>query len=127
MIDYRIRQSGAALIPGRANMLMRHYTRDVEEKTAVYAESQVHINLTRSLRTETPYYQTRVSVRWRGGHPQVTDGGVVYGPWLEGVGSRNFPVTRFRGYASFRRASQKTERNVERIADEVWRRYVGRF
>jgi hypothetical protein len=31
----------------------------------------------------------------------------VYGPWLEGVGSRNFPVTRFRGYHAFRVAAQE--------------------
>lgn len=32
----------------------------------------------------------------------ISDGGVIYGPWLEGVGSRN-DTTRFKGYGAFRR------------------------
>ena len=35
----------------------------------------------------------------------IDDGNVVYGPWLEGISSRN-QSTRFKGYASFRRTAQ---------------------
>lgn len=35
-----------------------------------------------------------------------------YGPWLEGVGSRNSPVTRFPGYHSLREAYVTTDRMV---------------
>ena len=38
----------------------------------------------------------------------VHDSGVVYGPWLEGVGSRN-KTTRFKGYAMFRNMTQRLE------------------
>lgn len=126
-IDYRIRRRGALFDASQSTMLMRRYARDTEEQTAEFAKNQVMLNLARSLRTRTPYYETQVAVRWRGGHPVVDDNRVVYGPWLEGVGSRNFPVTRFRGYASFRRANQATERAAGDIADRVWRRYAGRF
>ena len=59
-----------------------------------------------SFRHPTPRYWTTVHAQrvdptlWR-----VTDTGLPYGHWLEGSGSRNFPVTRFRGYRSFRRAA----------------------
>ena len=39
----------------------------------------------------------------------INDSNVVYGPWLEGVGSRN-QQTRFKGYAMFRRATQQLEK-----------------
>ena len=44
----------------------------------------------------------------------ITDGGVVYGPWLEGVGSRN-ASTRFKGYAAFRRTGQWLEQQVPKV------------
>jgi hypothetical protein len=49
----------------------------------------------------------------------VHDDGVIYGPWLEGTGSRNAPVTRFPGYGSFRRASQQLDREIGGIADRI--------
>jgi len=38
----------------------------------------------------------------------VVDSNVVYGPWLEGVSSRN-QATRFKGYAIFRRTRDKLQ------------------
>jgi hypothetical protein len=80
------------------------------------------------LQHPTGYYESRVQAtqetefRWR-----VNDGGVVYGPWLEGVGSRNYPATRFRGYRSFEivrnRMAQRSraiiDAEVARIAAEL--------
>lgn len=42
-------------------------------------------------------------------HGRIHDSNVVYGPWLEGVGSRN-AKTRFKGYAMFRNAKQALEK-----------------
>ena len=43
----------------------------------------------------------------------VTDGGkVLYGPWLEGEGSRN-KSSRFKGYFSFRKAKQLVDKQVD--------------
>lgn len=36
---------------------------------------------------------------------QIDSGGVVYGAWIEGTSSRN-ESTRFKGYATYRRATQ---------------------
>ncbi|MGV9803926.1 hypothetical protein ACWDTP_38425, partial [Mycobacterium sp. NPDC003449] len=58
---------------------------------------------------------------------EVNDGGVVYGPWLEGTGSRNAPVTRFRGYATFRRVKAMIDRRAPGIAQRLLRRYIGRM
>jgi hypothetical protein len=126
-MDITMRRQGAAL-DGRANMLMRRYLRDVEDAVAEYALDLVMFYLQASLKTQTPYYRTRIHIDRTGGDPRVTDGGVIYGPWLEGVGSRNYPTTRFRGYATFRRVAGVVDRDAEDIADRVWRqRYARHF
>lgn len=54
-------------------------------------------------------------------HGLITDGGVVYGPWLEGTSNRNM-TTRFKGYASFRRTAQW----IESLAPAVLKRNIER-
>lgn len=49
----------------------------------------------------------------------ITDGGVIYGPWLEGTSSRN-ETTRFKGYASFRKtvewlSTQSKDENINGV------------
>jgi len=53
------------------------------------------------------------------GHPKR----VIYGPWLEGVSSRN-QTTRFKGYASFRRTEQWLQSRVKPEAKAFVRRYT---
>lgn len=55
-------------------------------------------------------------------HGRVHDSGVVYGPWLEGVGSRN-QKSRFKGYAMFRNARQK----LEKIKIATLQKWVGKL
>lgn len=81
-----------------------------------------------SFKTRTPYYETQIDTHaLGGGRAKVDDGGVVYGPWLEGVGSRNSPVTRFRGYFSFRKATQMLDANAQRIAERLAGPWIGRM
>ena len=44
----------------------------------------------------------------------ITDGGEVYGPWLEGTSSRN-QSTRFKGYGTFRKTAQYIQKNLRKI------------
>ena len=54
----------------------------------------------------------------------VHDRGIIYGPWLEGVSHRN-QTTRFKGYSSFRRATQEMQRHrAPQLAQQVVDRYV---
>lgn len=59
-------------------------------------------------RNPTGYYESQVHVETEAGGYKLTDGGVIYGWWLEGVGSRN-ATTRFKGYSIFRRVGQALE------------------
>jgi hypothetical protein len=57
------------------------------------------------------------------GETVVTTDLATYGPWLEGTGSRN-ETTRFRGYYSFRLASQELDEQAGDIADETLQPYL---
>lgn len=59
-------------------------------------------------------------------HGVVHDSNVVYGPWLEGVSSRN-DRSRFKGYAMFRNAFQKLEKMAGEFLDRAIRRHKARL
>ena len=54
-------------------------------------------------------------------HGRIHDSKIVYGPWLEGVSSRN-ASSRFKGYRMFRNAFQQ----LERTKDAIVRKHIGR-
>jgi hypothetical protein len=111
---------------GRFARAARDYSNDVQYAVALHAEELVQARLATVLKHPTGYYQSRIGIeRGRGGYV-VTDGGVVYGPWLEGTGSRNAPVTRFPGYATFRRTKALVDRDANRIANQLLDRYQSR-
>src|SRR3546814_20243239 len=82
----------------------------------------------RSTRTDTlfPYttlFRSNVRITNVSGSPEVWDGGMAgprYGPWLEGVGSRN-NTTRFKGYHAFRKAADALDRRIEDMGDRIFR------
>jgi len=55
---------------------------------------------------------------------RIDDSKVVYGPWLEGTGSRN-ETTRFKGYSSFRRTTQFMEERKTGIIHKWVTKLVG--
>ena len=129
MPDFQIRVNATRngpLADGRFARAAHDYADDVQYQVARHAEDLVQQRLGRVLRHPTGYYQSRISVdRGRGGYV-VSDGGVVYGPWLEGTGSRNSPVTRFPGYSTFRRTKALVDRDAGRIARQLLDRYQAR-
>lgn len=56
----------------------------------------------------------------------VTTDLATYGPWLEGVGSRN-ATTRFKGYHGFRRGAEQLDAESGRVGDDAIRPYVERM
>jgi hypothetical protein len=110
------------LFDGRASSMITRWTRDAGEEIARDAEAEVHRILHQVLRHPTGYYESQVRVdRRTPDRFDITDGGVVYGPWLEGTSSRN-ESTRFKGYGTFRRVKQRVEsradRTMQRILDQ---------
>lgn len=78
----------------------------------------VRYRLGQVLKRPTGYYSSRVVADLAGPDNLVHDSDVVYGPWLEGVSSRN-QTTRFKGYSTFRRAAQELGQQAPRAAAEA--------
>lgn len=96
----------------------------IQRTVAVEAEREWQQNMTDSFRhpSSPPYYQSKINIARRDADLVVSDGypgsGVLYGPWLEGVGSRN-ATTRFKGYFSMRRAAQAVAQKASAIAKPI--------
>lgn len=114
---------------GEARRLMRHFDNETEQEAADWALGEVKDVYHRSFRHPTGAYESRVYTSNLGAGIELTDGGEagpVYGPWLEGVGSRN-ATTRFKGYHAFRIVQGKLEERYDRIAENILRRWTRGF
>lgn len=92
------------MFDGCAKSIIDRSVRDMQHHLAEVGADMVRGELERVLRKETPYYRLQITTTEYPSRTVVNDGGVVYGPWLEGTGSRN-KTTRFKGYATFRRTT----------------------
>lgn len=112
---------------GRADLAVRDAVKAIQRAVGDEGKALVDQELPRVLRHPTGRYQSHIQVR-HGGRSVVSDGGrIVYGPWLEGVGSRNSPVTRFPGYFTFRRMTVVLEGRAKAIGDRVIRPFMNRM
>jgi hypothetical protein len=126
--DVRVNtHANGPLFDGRAQRAARDYCDQANYRVAEAAERMVLEHLGRSIKKRTPYYETRIGVVRSGRGYEVNDGGVIYGHWLEGTGSRNYPVTRFRGYRAFSRARALIQRQGPGIARRMLARYTARM
>lgn len=115
------------LFDGRAEHEVDEFLHEAVYQVAAQGLANWQLFLDRSIKHPTPYYETQVTLERAGTDVVVHDRGIVYGPWLEGVGSRNFPVTRFKGYASLRKAYQQLLRQVPGLLEHTLRPYLERM
>jgi hypothetical protein len=121
-----VRASGP-LFDGTASALVQRYTQEGGEEVARWADAEVHRVLEQVLRHPTGYYESQVRVDQVSPDSFViTDGGVVYGPWLEGISERN-QATRFKGYGTFRRVAQRVEARADRTFARIMASLSGRL
>jgi hypothetical protein len=111
---------------GRADLAVGDMLDEMVEVVASQALADVHFNLNDSIQFPTPYYETQIIKESINGDQIVHDRGIVYGPWLEGTGSRN-RTTRFKGYWSFRRAAAGLRGKIGRLTAPIVERYVRRM
>lgn len=127
MFSLRIRTAvQGALFDQRAHQLFEEFCEDLEEDGAEWALNHIRGTFHTSFKVPTGYYESNVEIHRSGASTEVWDGGQsgpVYGPWLEGVGSRN-STTRFKGYHAFRKAAQALERRIEGMGERLLHRNV---
>lgn len=116
------------LFDGRAAREIADYCDDAREEIAQFAEEHVLNLMGAAFRHPTGYYESNVRTeRVAADVSRVHDSGVVYGPWLEGVGSRNSPVTRFPGYFHWRRTKALVAARAPEMAQRILQRYLPRM
>jgi hypothetical protein len=69
----------------------------------------------------TGHYRRSIQSKIRNLHAVIDDGNVVYGPWLEGISSRN--LGRFPGYRQFR----ITQQYLQKEGPPVIKQHIDRF
>lgn len=112
------------MFDGRARRAANEYVNRLERQLADEGRTILLGELDRVLKTQTPYYATRIEVV--DGH-KIWDNRGVYGPWLAGIGSRNYPVTKFRGYDHWIVTRDKLNARKQGIGERLLRRYLGRM
>lgn len=119
-------QAYGPVFDGRAEAELAKAADEWEKNLATVGASMVRTNLNAVLRRQTPYYRLRVEAAKDGPGWKIWDQGVIYGPWLEGVGSRN-RTTRFKGYATFRRTAMQIDARAVQVGQPIVTRYVERM
>lgn len=96
----------------------------VELELVLEAEKRVKARLSSVLKHPTGYYRSRIVATRLQGNRGVSDSGVIYGPWLEGTGSRN-KTTRFKGYSTFRMVRQQLDADSVKISEQIIASRIG--
>ena len=124
-VDVQVTTKGGLFSPANRT-IVRDALRDMERTAAEAGAKIVRTHLDSVLRHPTGRYERSIHVKTSSRGADFTDGGVVYGPWLEGTGSRN-ARSRFKGYATFRRARQQLERTITTVVRPDVNRLVSRL
>lgn len=114
------------LFDGRAEAAMDAFPIAATAAIGDEAYTDVRRTLGRVLRNPTGYYESRIQHTMAGDQGFVHDSNVIYGPWLEGTGSRN-ATTRFKGYHTFRLVTQRIDSRCVDIAQGVLDGYLQRM
>ena len=117
---------GTFFSPGEP-FVTQAFLHKAQDKVAAEAERKVHAFQSLLFRYQSSLptgFEARHIVN-RDLHSQhiIQDTNVVYGPWLEGVSRRNFPRTRFKGYAIFRRTTRDVDNRAVQLAAPIIREY----
>lgn len=115
---------------GYSDTIIDDYVDDMVWEVGAQGLANVNTVLNTSIQNPTPYYETQTTLNWgvfagAGANVIVHDRGIIYGPWLEGIGSRNFPKTSFKGYHAFEKgAIALNDGQALRVAEAVLTRYM---
>jgi len=108
---------------GMAQQAMAGMVDEMQYHVAAQGLANVQMFLDRSIQFPTPYYETQVTVQRVAEDWVVHDRGVIYGNWLE----QGRSTTRFRGYHSFRRATEQLRSRIPQLIAPIVNRWVGRI
>jgi len=111
------------IFDGRAVAAVARFCEDAQSEVAQQGLADVHEIYNARIRNPTPYYETQLTMEIIGADAVVHDRGIIYGPWLNGTGTRN-ATTRFKGYAGFRITKQQLPGKVPGLIEPILARYL---
>lgn len=100
---------------GAAQAVAHLFIYKLQERIGKEGVNRIHDRLHEVLKHPTGYYESKIHTERQSNDLVITDTPVIYGPWLEGVGSRN-QSTKFKGYSTFRTVAKKLQRDTGAIA-----------
>lgn len=122
-VNIKVDQKGAIFNASATKAAGQRMTTRINDAIAQEGVNRVKARLGQVLQNPTGYYESRIQVDRRSQYRGITDGGVVYGGWLEGVSSRN-KTTRFKGYRTFRIVQQQLSKDTRALAQPLIDQYV---
>lgn len=114
-VNVKVKQKGLIFEKSKSKAAAARMVIRVNETLAQEGVNRVQARLGNVLRNPTGYYKSNIQIARRATYRGITDSGVPYGGWLEGVDSRN-KTTRFKGYHSFRIVQDSLNRDKEQLA-----------
>ena len=118
-----MKAAGKIFMPVPRHAAIGKLINDIKEEVADYGVFLVLMRLGQVLREPTGYYESRIRKERQTDNWMVTDSGVVYGPWLEGTGSRN-QISRFKGYRTFQMTKRELDQKKVSIAQPIVDRFI---
>lgn len=115
------------LFDGRAERDVALAADTIEKRVAVLGASMIRSRMNQVFKTQTPYARFRQVAAEDPPGWKIWDQGLVYGPWLEGIGRRNYPVTRFKGYRTYRIIIQELQHRATAMGAKIVAEFVNRW
>jgi|SRR5882757_85080 len=108
------------LFNGRAIKIFDDFAKDAEKDIAKEALRGIQRRMHVHFRHPTGHYESNVHISSAGRGTEINDRGIVYGPWLEGIGKKN-RTSRFRGYHIFENEADAIDGRADNIAERTFR------
>jgi hypothetical protein len=123
-LNVDIKQKGTIFSASATQAAAARMVVGINDDLAQEAYTRIQQRLGEVLRHPTGFYQSRIVVERRQTYRGVSDSGVIYGGWLEGVSSRN-RTTRFKGYSTFRLVKQSMQKDKAKLAQPTINAFIG--
>lgn len=122
-LNISVKRKGAVFKAAESKAAATRMVTKLNDDMAQEAVDRVRAILKRVLRNPTGYYERHIQVDRKTTYRGVSDGNVIYGPWLEGTSSRN-KTTRFKGYRMFRQTQQEMAKRKKEFGDKAVKQYI---
>lgn len=121
--NVKFETKGAIFNKAKSGAAAQRVVTGMNELLAQEGVKRVKARLGQVLQNPTGFYESNIQVDRGTQYRGISDNGVVYGGWLEGVDARN-KTTRFKGYRTFRIVRESINRDKTMIVAPAVQRFI---